>query len=165
MWKIIASIDQQWGIGKENQLLVQIPQDMQFFQKKTWGQILVMGRKTFESFPNGQVLKGRENLILTTNKTYFIKNGLVLHTIEDLCDYLKQQQKQIYVIGGESIYRQLLPYCDEAYITKIDATYSCDTYFPNLEADQEWELVSESKDWTYLELNYRFTKYERKRRC
>ncbi len=121
-----------------------------------------MGRKTLESFPNGQPLKKRINIVLTGNPHTDIKDAVVVHRIEALLEELKKYPSEdVYVIGGESIYRQLLPYCDTAYVTKIDHAYDADTYFPNLDADEEWQLTGVSEEQTYFDLEYTFTRYER----
>ena len=145
---LIVAVDSNWAIGKENKLLVSIPQDMKFFRETTKGKVVAMGRKTLESFPGGQPLKNRVN---------------VVHTIEEMVDELKKYDSEdIFVIGGESIYRQLLPYCTKAYITKIDHAYDADTYFPNLDEDPEWEMTKISDEQTYFDLEYVFTIYERR---
>ena len=111
--KLIASADKNWGIGFKNKLLVSIPTDMKFFRQTTTGKIVVMGRKTLESFPNGLPLKNRTNIVLTGNKDYRVKDAVIVHTLEELQEELKRYQSDdIYVIGGERIYRQLLPLCD-----------------------------------------------------
>ena len=163
MWKLIASADRNWGIGNGNRLLVQIPSDMKRFREMTVGQIVVMGRKTLESLPGGCVLEGRKNVVLTANPSYQVKNGLVFHEAEEMVQYLKQQEEEVYVFGGASLYRQLLSLCDTAYVTRIDHAYVCDAYFPDLDRDADWELVSESEEYTYFDLEYRFLVYQRKR--
>ena len=116
---LIVAVDSNWAIGKENKLLVSIPQDMKFFRETTKGKVVAMGRKTLESFPGGQPLKNRVNVVLTTDKNYKVKDTVIVHTIEEMLDELKKYDSEdIFVIGGESIYRQLLPYCTKAYITK-----------------------------------------------
>ncbi len=108
--KLIASADKNWGIGFKNKLLVSIPTDMKFFRQTTTGKVVVMGRKTLESFPNGLPLKNRTNIVLTGNKDYRVKDAVIVHTLEELQEELKRYQSDdIYVIGGERIYRQLLP--------------------------------------------------------
>ena len=108
---LIVAVDSNWAIGKENKLLVSIPQDMKFFRETTKGKVVAMGRKTLESFPGGQPLKNRVNVVLTTDKNYKVKDTVIVHTIEEMVDELKKYDSEdIFVIGGESIYRQLLPY-------------------------------------------------------
>ena len=160
---LIVAVDKNWGIGKENKLLVSIPADMKFFREMTTGKVVVMGRKTLESFPNGLPLKNRTNIVLSKNPDYLVKEALVVHSFAALLKELEAYQSEdIYVIGGDSIYRLLLPYCDVAYLTKVEHTYEADTYFPNLEEQTEWEITGVSEEQTYFDLEYRFVKYERK---
>ncbi|CUO90773.1 dihydrofolate reductase [Eubacterium sp. am_0171] len=160
--KLIASADKNWGIGFKNKLLVSIPTDMKFFRQTTTGKIVVMGRKTLESFPNGLPLKNRTNIVLTGNKDYRVKDAVIVHTLEELQEELKRYQSDdIYVIGGERIYRQLLPLCDTAYITRIDHAFQADTFLPNLDELEEWTMTEEGEEQTCFDLEFRFTKYER----
>lgn len=165
MWKLIASADKNWGIGKNNRLLVQIPSDMKRFREMTMGCIVVMGRRTLESLPGGLALQDRINVVLTKNLSFQAKNVVIKHDMESLVEYLEAQEADVYVIGGESIYRQLLEYCDTAYITRIDHVYAADAYLPDLDMDEQWEKVSESDEQTYFDLEYTYVVYERKRRC
>lgn len=159
---LIVAADKNWAIGYQNQLLVSIPSDMKFFRKMTTGKVVVMGRKTLESFPNGMPLKNRVNIVLTKNKNYQVKDAVIVHTVEDLMEELKQYNTDdVFVIGGESIYRLLLPYCDTAYVTKIDHEFQADTYFPDLEKEEDWELVETSEENTCFDLEYYFTKYKK----
>ena len=159
---LIAAVDQNWAIGNKNQLLVRIPADQKFFRETTTGKVVVMGRKTLESFPNGLPLKNRTNIVLTRDKNYTVKDAIVLHSLEDLREELKKYPSEdIYVIGGESIYRQLLDDCDVAHITKIEYAYDADTYFPNLDEMPEWQITADSEEQTYFDLEYFFYKYEK----
>lgn len=158
---LIAAVDKNWAIGYKNKLLVSIPSDMKFFRETTTGKVIVMGRKTLESFPNGMPLKNRTNIVLTSNREYCVKDAIIVHTLEELLKELeKYDSESVYVIGGESIYRQLLPYCDTAYITKIDQAFQADTHFPNLDGMEEWSRTQESEEQTCFDLEYVFTKYE-----
>lgn len=160
---LIVAVDKNWGIGKGNKLLVSIPADMKLFQQETMGKIVVMGRKTLESFPGGMPLVNRTNIVLTQNKDYRAKGALVVHDLEELLAKLANYPTQdIYVIGGDSVYRQMLPHCDTAHVTKIDFAYEADAYFPNLDAMDEWEITASSEEQTYFDLEYTFVKYERK---
>lgn len=159
---LIVAVDKNWAIGCGNKLLVSIPQDMKFFRETTTDKVVVMGRKTLESFPGGKPLKKRENIVLTGNKDLEVKDAVVVHTVEDLLEEVKKYDPEdVYCIGGESVYRQLLPYCDKAYVTKIDHAYQADTYFPNLDEDPEWKMTKISDEQTYFDLEYYFTIYER----
>ena len=159
---LIVAVDKNWAIGMNNKLLVSIPQDMKFFRETTKGKVVAMGRKTLESFPGGQPLKNRVNVVLTSDKNYQVKGTVVVHTIEEMVEELKKyEDEEIFVIGGESIYRQLLPYCSTAYITKIDHAYQADTFFPDLDQDPDWRMTKISDEQTYFDLEYVFTVYER----
>ena len=159
----IAAVDANWAIGNKNRLLTSIPADMKFFREKTMGHVVVMGRKTLESFPNGLPLKNRINIVLTANRSYKVKDAIIVHTKEELLEELKKySSNELYVIGGGSIYEMLIPYCDTAYITKIDHVYAADTYFPNLDQMDDWEMTEVSEEQTCFDLEYVFAKYERK---
>lgn len=158
---LIVAVDKNWAIGKDNKLLVSIPADMKFFRETTKGNIVVMGRKTLESFPQGQPLQNRVNIVISRNKDYKVKGAVVVHSIEEAIEEAKKYESDVYVIGGESIYRAMLPYCQTALVTKIDHAYTADTYFPNLDEDPEWELTGETEEQTYFDLEYVFRRYER----
>ena len=159
---LIVAVDKNWAIGKDNKLLVSIPQDMKFFRDTTMGKVVVMGRKTLETFPGGQPLKKRTNIVLTRDKNYQMKDAIVVHNVEELLNELKNyEEEEIFVIGGESVYRLLLPYCKVAHVTKIDHAYEADTYFPNLDEMDDWEVTGVSEEQTYFNLEYEFVRYER----
>ena len=159
---IIVAVDKNWAIGKDNKLLVSIPADMKMFRQETTGKVVVMGRKTLESFPNGLPLKNRTNIVLTGNKDYNVKDAIIVHTVEELLEEIKKYpSEEVYCIGGDSVYKQLLPYCDTAHVTKIDFAYEADSYFPNLDEMAEWKVTAESDEQTYFDLEYSFMKYER----
>lgn len=160
---IIAAVDNNWAIGYQNSVLVRIPSDQKMFREMTEGKVIVVGRKTLETFPQKQPLKNRVNIILSKDKKYSIKGAVVVHSIEELRKELeKYDDKEVFVAGGASVYEQLLPYCDTAYITKIDYAYQADTYFPRLDTMPDWELTADSEEQTYFDLEYYFRKYERK---
>ena len=124
---------------------------------------MVMGRKTLESFPNGQPLKNRTNIVLTSNPDYKVKDAVIVHSEEELLKTLEQyDSEEIYIIGGESIYRMMLPYCDTVFVTKIDRAFQADTFFPNLDEMEEWQMTEEGEEQTCFDLEFRFTKYERR---
>ncbi len=161
---LIVAVDKNWAIGKNNQLLVRIPMDQKFFRETTTGKVVVMGRKTLESFPNGLPLKNRTNIVLTRNKDYKVKDAIVVHSVEELHEELKRYPSEdIYVIGGEKIYEQLLDECDVAHVTKIDFAYDADAYFPNLDDKPEWVVAADSEEQTYFDLEFYFYRYERKK--
>ena len=159
---LIAAVDKNWAIGKDNGLLVSIPADMKFFRETTTGKVVVMGRKTLESFPNGLPLKNRVNIVLTTDHSYQVKDAVIVHSKEELEEELKKYNSEdIYVIGGESVYRLLLDECDTAHITKIDYAYEADAFFPDLDENPDWEIVADSEEQTYFDLEFYFYKYQK----
>ena len=160
---IIVAVDENWAIGYRGDLLVRIPADHKMFRNETIGKVVVLGRKTMDTFPGGLPLAGRTNIVLTRNPEYQVKDAIVVHSVEELLAELKNYDtKDVYVIGGDSVYSQLLPYCHTAHVTKIDRSYEADTYFPNLDASGEWEITAESDEQSYFDTTYHFLKYERK---
>ena len=158
---LIAAVDKNWAIGYQNKLLTSIPEDMKFFRQTTTGKVVVMGRKTLESFPGKKPLKNRTNIVLTKNPSYQAEGAIVVHSEDELREELKKYDSEdIFVIGGESIYRQLLDECDKAYITKIEYAYTADAYFPNLDEKEEWKITAESEEHTCFDLEYFFLIYE-----
>ena len=160
--KLIVAADRNWAIGKNNKLMWSIPADMKFFRETTQGNVVIMGRKTLESFPQGQPLKNRVNIVITRNPSYKVKDAVVVHSVEEAIEESRKYDGDVFVIGGESIYRAMLPYCDTALVTRIDYAYEADTWFPNLDEDEEWGLTDEGEEQTCFDLEYAFTRYERK---
>lgn len=161
---VIAAVDSKWGIGNKRQLLVQIPADQKLFRQETTGKVIILGHRTLGTFPQGMPLAGRTNIILSRDPDFKVKGADVVHSIEGLMEELKAyDSRDVYVVGGESIYQQLLPYCDTAHLTMIDHTYEADAHFPNLETDEEWVQTGESDEQTYFDLAYTFVKYERRK--
>lgn len=161
----IVAADKNWGIGYENKLLTSIPSDMKFFRETTMGHVVVMGRKTLESFPNGLPLPKRTNIVLTRDPDFEAKGAVIVHSREELLEELKKyEDDDIFVIGGGSVYEMMLPYCSRAYVTKIDFAYQADTYFPNLDEMPEWEMVQESEEQTCFDIEFVFTVYEKKQK-
>lgn len=160
--KAIAAVDNRWAIGNRGQLLVSIPADHKMFRRQTLGKVVIYGRKTLETFPMRQPLDSRENIIMSHNPDFHVRGAAVVHSVEELFEELKKYNTDdVYVIGGESIYRQLLPYCDTVHITKVDYVYEADAYFPDLDRDPEWEITADSDEQTYFDIAYEFLKYER----
>ena len=161
---LIAAVDNNWAIGCKGQLLVRIPADQRMFRQETLNKVIVYGRKTLETFPLAQPLDRRVNIVLSSNPDYKVKNAVVVHSVDELMKELEgYPSEDIYIIGGESVYRQMLPYCDTAHITKIDYNYHADAYFPNLDEDPEWEITADSDEQTYFDIAYTFVRYERKK--
>lgn len=161
---IIVAVDKNWGIGLHGKMLVTIPADQRFFRDETVGKIVVMGRRTYEALPTSQPLVNRTNIILTKDRNYSVKGATIVHSKEELLELLKNYKSEdIYIIGGQTIYEQMLEYCDVAHVTKIDFAYQADTFHPNLDLDDQWEIVAESDEQTYYNLEYTFVKYARKK--
>lgn len=173
--EIIAAVDRNWGIGYNNHLLFHSKKDMSCFRQHTMGNIVIMGRKTLESFPGGAPLSGRTNIVLTRNglaeQTKEIGSGntsgdtgtrlVPAGSVEEAQKLAEDLPGKIYIIGGGEIYRQFLPLVSTAYITQFEAERGADTFFPDLAADPEWEQVSVSGESWEGELSFRFYRYER----
>lgn len=162
---LIVAVDKNWAIGNKGKLLVSIPSDMKFFRQETSGEgkAVILGRKTLESFPGGRPLKNRVNIVLTKNPNFHAEGAIVVHSVEEALEAVKAfDDDKIYVIGGDTVYKQFLPYCKLAHVTKIDHAYEADAYFPNLDEMTEWKITGESDEQTYFDLEYQFVRYEKK---
>ena len=159
---LIAAVDRNWAIGYKNELLVRIPEDQKWFRETTTGKAVIMGRKTLESFPNKSPLKNRLNVVITSDMNYSVPGAVVVHSIDEAVEAVRDYaDDDVYVIGGESIYRQMLPLCSTAHITKVDYAYQADAHFPDLEKEQGWKITETSDERTYFDIIYEFVKYER----
>lgn len=158
----IVNVDRNWAIGNKGKLLVSIPNDMKMFRAETTGKVVVLGRKTLATFPQGAPLKNRTNIILTRDENFTAQDAVVVHSVDELLEEVKKYPPEdVYVIGGDSIYKQLLPYCDTAIVTKLDHAFEADAHFPNLEADPAWKMTGESEEQTYFSIEYTFQRWER----
>lgn len=159
--ELIVAVDNNWAIGNKDDLLVSIPEDHKFFRQITMGNVVVLGRKTLAGFPNGLPLAGRDNIIMSRNKNFTAKGGIIVHSEEELFEQLRHfANRKIFIIGGGSIYEMLLPYCKYAHVTKINYNYEADTFFPNLDQMDNWHVIGDSDEHTYFDLEYYFYKYE-----
>lgn len=175
--KAIAAVDQKWGIGKDGGLLVHLPGDLKYFQRNTMGKVLIMGRKTLESLPGGKALPGRTTIVLSKDEHYAVRAADGARTFlctsfdEIMATLLTLEfsegldlEEDVFAAGGESVYRQFLPYCTEILITKIDAEFGADRHFENLDRLAEKGLLkvaSESEPVTENGVSYRFVRYRR----
>lgn len=158
--KAILSADLNWGIGRDGELLQRVPEDMKFFRKMTAGKIVVMGRETFESLPGRQPLKDRINIVLSRSADYCDDRLIMCRSVDDLFIELgKYDPDDIFVIGGESVYTQLLPYCSEAFVTRFEKEFDADRHFPDLDAMENWVLAEKSERHFYNDMGFRFLKY------
>ena len=160
--KIIVAVSDDWGIGYKNQLLFSVPSDMKFFRETTKDSVVIMGRKTLESFPGKKPLKNRVNIVLTGNPEYEVEGAIVCGSIEEAISLANEYDKEIFVIGGESIYRAFLPYCESALVTKIHASTEADSFFPNLDENPDWELKNASETKEDNGYKFEFTEYVNK---
>ena len=160
---MIAAVDKNWGIGKDNNLLDNIPEDMKFFRETTKGKAVIMGKNTLMSFPNQKPLPNRLNIVLTHDKGFAPEGVVVCNNIDDAVAAAKKEyaDEDIFVIGGESIYAAMEPLCDRAYITKIDKKYEADKYFVNLDKIPAWRVKSEEMIKTEKGLYITFVTYVR----
>lgn len=141
---LIAAVSAEWGIGLNNRLLFSIPTDMKFFRSMTSGKTVIMGKNTLMSFPKQKPLPNRRNILMSTTIT---PEGLtVCGSIKDALEAVKHEPTEdVFIIGGEQIYKAFLPYCDTAYITCVKSSAKADAFFPDLDKSPEWQLVEESE--------------------
>ena len=160
---LIVAVDKNWGIGKDNDLLISIPEDMEYFKEKTMGKVVIMGKNTLESFPGAKPLKNRTNIVLALETDYLVEGATVVYTMDDfLKEAAKYPSEDVFVIGGGSIYRQMLEHCDTCYITYIDHSFDADTFIPDLDEMDEWYIANESEKYNYEGMDYTFRTYKRK---
>lgn len=157
---IILVADNNWAIGKNGNLLARLPEDMKRFREITTGHTVVMGRKTYESFPK-RPLPNRVNCVISRTQKK-IEGAEVFGSVEDFLEYAKEIKDEIFVIGGGEIYSQLLPYCDKAYITRVYESFEGDTFFTDIDALPEWEAVKSSDITETNGFKIRFIDYVRK---
>lgn len=155
----IVAVDKKWGIGKNNDLLFSIPEDMKFFRTTTSGKVVVMGANTLRSFPGGNPLKNRINIVLST--TVKRDDCIVVDTLEKLLEEIKKYPKEeVYLIGGAKLYKTLLPYCEKVLVTKVDADGGAQVFFENLDELSNFKCVEESEEMTSNGYKFKFTTYQ-----
>ncbi len=160
---LYVTADVNWGIGQNENLLIQIPRCQKMFLEETKGKVLVMGRKTLATFPQGLPPAGRTSIILSKNANFSVKGAVVVHSIDELMEELGQYETEdVFVVGGESVFQQLLPYCTVAHVVKLDHSYQANKHFVNLDKDPQWHQTADSDELTYFDIAYEFLKYERK---
>ncbi len=139
--RAIFHADKKWGIGKNNGLMFRLPEDMKFFRETTRGKVVVMGYNTLRSFPGGNPLKDRVNIVLCPED---VAGVITVHNLHELFEEVKKYPPDdVFVIGGASVYGALIPYCTEVLVTKVDADGDAQVFAPDLDADGDFELVSE----------------------
>lgn len=163
--KAIVNADKNWGIGLHNELLVRIPSDLKFFRTKTEGNVVVCGRHTLESLPGQRPLPNRTTIVLSRRPDYAVKGALVAHSDDDLMELIDREgfdSDAVYIMGGQKVYETLLPYCDTAYVTRVDYSYEADAFFPDLDKDPAWVCTETGEEQTYYDLIYHFMTYRKK---
>lgn len=158
---VIVAVDQRWGIGHENELQFRIKADLRRFKTLTLGKVVILGRKTLQTFPNGLPLKGRVNLILSRNSDFVVEGAVVCRSVDELLIKCSAYDPDdLFVIGGSSIYNALLPYCQRAYVTLVKAIHPADSFFPNLDEQPDWHLVAEEAGQEEDGLEFSYLTYE-----
>lgn len=158
--ELIVNVTENWGIGFENRLLVAISADLRRFRQLTQGRTVILGRKTLETFPGGRPLKNRTNIILTANPDFTAEGAQIVHSAPELLRRLRDEpREELCVIGGASVYRLLLDYCDAARVTKTYLTCAADAFFPNLDEMENWKIVGKSEMQEENGLRYQYIDY------
>ena len=155
---LIAMVDWDWGIGRNGNQPIFIPQDLARFKSLTSGGTVIMGRKTLEALPSGRPLAGRRNIVLTRDRAYKVEGAEVVHSVEEV---LEIAPDDAFVIGGEETYHLLLPFCDKAYITKVSGLFFADRFCPNLDEDSEWQVTNRGP-LMQSKVVFHWVEYERK---
>ena len=157
MIRAILHADKNWGIGKSNSLMFSLPADMKFFRETTSGKTVLMGENTLLSFPGGKPLKNRENIVLSF--TMEREDCVIVRSLEEALEKIRAANTDVYVIGGASVYKQMLPYCEEVLVTKVYEEGDADAFFPNLDEDKNFKCVYESEEINDNGHPIRFTTY------
>lgn len=166
---LIVNVDLDWGIGRAGRLLVSLREDMKYFRQLTTGQVIVLGRKTLETFPQGRPLPDRTNIILTRDRQFKAEEALICHSLGELALCLAHRPTEsVFIVGGDSLYHQLLPFCRTAYVTRVLSSLDADRFFPNLDRDPAWKLAESGPILNGLSrigdpdevLSFRFLRYE-----
>ena len=159
----IVAVSENWGIGREGQLLFHIPEDMKFFRSTTSGKTVIMGRKTLESMPNGAPLKNRRNIVISTRKGYIVEGAEVVSSPAAAIELTQNElPENVFIIGGGEVYRAMLPFCSKAYVTVVKAQPAADKFFPDLDASGDWQLSAQSEEKDCDGLKFAFRTYVRK---
>lgn len=156
----IVAVDSEWGIGRRDSLLFRIREDLKRLKRMTVGKTIIVGRRTLQTFPAGQPLADRRNLVLSHNPDLRLDGAEVFGSVQDLLDVVRDlPSEEVYVLGGDSVYRQLLPFCERAFITHVEGRFDADAFFPNLAKHKDWVLVDEGALNQDVEMTYRWAEY------
>ena len=158
--ELIVAVDKEWGIGKNNDLLFSLKQDMDYFRQKTTGKVVVMGSNTLKSFPGGRPLKNRTNIVLYPGGEKR-DDCIVVDSLQELAVELKKYPTDdVFIIGGAMFYRTMLPYCDTVFVTKVEAEGGASVFFENLDKLDNWRCAEASEEKTENGISFRFTTYK-----
>lgn len=158
--KAIVAVDKKWGIGKKNDLLFSLPEDMKYFREKTLNKVVVMGSNTLKSFPNGKPLKNRTNIVLFPGGEKR-DDCTVVESLEELSAELKKYPADdVFIIGGAMFYKTMLPYCSEVLVTKVDADGGAEVFYENLDEKENWTCVQVAEPVETNGYTIRFTVYK-----
>lgn len=158
--KIILAVDENWGIGKGNEMLFHLSTDLKHFKEETIHNIVIMGRNTYESMGGG--LTDRENIVLSRNTDYRLDDAKVFNDYKEVLSFVENSPKEAYVIGGSQIVDIFLPFCNEAIITKIYASRDADTYLHNFDKDNNFEIINKSGINKENGIKFEYITYRRK---
>lgn len=158
---ILVAVDKNWGIGYREKTLYDFAKQKEFFGELTDNKVFVLGRKTLEQVYSSKAPKGRINICLTSKKNYKLEGAIIVNTLNELFEKLSfYNSDNVFIIGGESIYKQLLPYCKVCYVTKVDNIKDCDAYFENLDENKNWKMTKNSNPFFEDNKVFYFCKYE-----
>ena len=158
---LIVAVDNGNGIGRQGNLLYRIPEDMRYFKQMTLGKAVVMGHSTLKALPGAGPLPGRRNIVLTRSADTVIQGCTVCQSLRELFEAIAPlKSDDVFVIGGENVYAQLLDYCSLAYVTKIQSVLPADRFFPKIGEDPNWSLISESDEREHNGLRFTFRVYQ-----
>ena len=158
--KAIVAVDKNWGIGKKNDLLFSLPEDMKYFREKTLNKVVIMGSNTLKSFPNGNPLKNRTNVVLFPGGEKR-DDCIIVDSMDELkVELAKYPKDDVFIIGGAMFYKTMLPYCSEVLVTKVDADGGAEVFYENLDELPNWSCVYESESEQTNGYNIRFTTYK-----
>ena len=163
MLSMIVTVDRNWAITKDHKALVSIPDNLKFVRDTTYGKVIMMGRHTFEYSFNEKVLPNRTTIIVAKDPGYKVNGAIVVHNLKDALQMADYEHNDIYVLGGQRLYNDLLHLCDEVHVTAVDYAYAADSYFPNLDKKPEWVLIDESEEQTHFDIVYFFKRYLRRK--
>jgi len=156
---LIVAVDQNWAIGYQGDLLLKIPADMKYFKQKTLGNIVVMGKNTYNSLPK-KPLPDRINIVLTTDRDFYDPDIVICHDVNSVLQYVEKSPLETFIIGGQAVYTAFIPYVDIAYITKIFGSFTADKHIPAFVDTPSWEKTSESEVYnTPQGIPYQFLVY------